>query len=119
MKIVIDRLCELRKDNDLNQQLIAKVLGVAQQQYSQYETGMVELPLRHFIKLAEYYHVSADYLIGRKSAYAVKPLGTMYVTCDCTCEKLIDDIFSLDEESRKSVVEYVELQKLKQMNKNP
>ena len=117
MKTTLDLIRELREDHDLKQQAIANILDVTQQQYSQYETGTVELPLRHFIKLAEYYHVSADYLIGRQPYHTVKPLEIVYVTRDCTCEKLVDDILSLDEEGRRDVVNYVELQKLKQKSK--
>ena len=114
MKTVFEWIRDLREDHDLTQRAIAYILGVTQQQYSQYETGTVELPLRHFIKLAEYYNVSADYLMGRKPYDAVKPLEIVYATRDCTCEQLVSDILSLDEESRRDVVKYVELQKLKQ-----
>lgn len=65
MKTVIELFRELREDNDYSQSEIASVLGISQQHYSKYETGEYELPLRHFIKLAKYYDVSADYLIGR------------------------------------------------------
>jgi len=37
-------------------------------------------------------------------------LAMIYVTRDCTCEKLIQDTLSLSEHGRKSVVEHVELQ---------
>ena len=30
-----------------------------------YETGKREIPLRHLIVLADYYHVTVDYLLGR------------------------------------------------------
>ena len=33
--------------------------------YARYERGANELPLRHLLTLAEYYGVSADYLLGR------------------------------------------------------
>lgn len=114
MKSVIDLFRELREDNDYSQSDIAAILGISQQHYSKYETGEYELPLRHFIRLAEHYGVSADYLIGRCSYDEKKPLETVYVTRDCTCEKLIRDTLSLSEHGRKSVVEYVELQRLKE-----
>ncbi len=118
MKSVMDLFRELREDHDCSQNEIATVLGISQQHYSKYETGEYELPLRHFITLAEYYGVSADYLIGRCSYDEKKPLEMIYVTRDCTCEKLVQDILSLSEYGRKSVVEYVELQRLKeQQNK--
>ena len=92
-------------------------MGISQQHYSKYETGEYELPLRHFITLAEYYGVSADYLIGRCSYGEKKPLELVYVTRDCTYEKLVQDTLSLSDHGMKSVVEYVELQRLKEKQK--
>lgn len=62
--IYTTRLKELREDNDLKQKDIAKILGIDQQYYSQYERGINELPIRHLIKLCIYYGVSADYILG-------------------------------------------------------
>lgn len=117
MKTVIERFRELREDHDCTQSEIAAVLGISQQHYSKYESGEHELPLRHFITLANYYGVSADYLIGRCSYEAKKPLETVYVTRNYTCERLIQDTLSLREHGRESVVEYIELQKLKEKKK--
>ena len=117
MKSVIDLFRELREDHDYSQNDIAAILGISQQHYSKYETGEYELPLRHFITLAKYYDVSADYLIGRCSYGGKKPLELVYITRDCTCEKLVQDIFSLSDHGRESVVEYVELQRLKEKHK--
>lgn len=64
MKLNLERLKEIRKDNDYNQIEIAKVLGITQVQYSRYETGERLIPITHLIKLAEYYNVSVDYLLG-------------------------------------------------------
>lgn len=120
MKSVMKRLRELREDSDYTQSDIASVLGISQQHYSKYETEEYELPLRHFITLAEYYGVSADYLIGRCSYNkydkndANKSLEIIYVTRDCSCERFIQDTLSLSESGRNAVVEYVELQKLKE-----
>lgn len=62
MKIL--RLRDIREDNDKEQKNIAELLGISQQYYSRYELGQVELPIRHYIKLARYYNVSIDYLCG-------------------------------------------------------
>lgn len=61
------RLRDLREDHDKTQQEIAEVLGTSQTMYARYERGANELPLRHLLKLAEYYGVSADYLLGRSN----------------------------------------------------
>lgn len=117
MKSAIELLRELREDHDYSQSDIAAVLGISQQHYSKYEKGEYELPLRHFITLAEYYGVSADYLIGRCSYAEKKPTEMVYVTRNCTCEKLVRDTLSLSEHGRTAVVEYVELQRLKEQQK--
>ena len=64
MKTYIDRIRELREDNDLKQSEIAKLLNTTQQVYSRYEKGENELPIRHLISLAKFYNVSTDYILG-------------------------------------------------------
>lgn len=58
------RLKDLREDKDLYQKDIAKLLGISQQYYSQYELGKFTMPVELLIKLAQYYNVSLDYLVG-------------------------------------------------------
>lgn len=118
LKSAMDLFRELREDHDYSQSDIASVLGISQQHYSKYENGDYELPLRHFITLVEYYGVSADYVIGRCSYEGKTPLEMIYVTRDYSCEKLVQDTLSLSEHGRRSVVEYVELQKIKEKQKN-
>lgn len=61
------RLRDLREDHDKTQQDIADILGTSQTMYARFERGANELPLRHLLKLADYYGVSADYLLGRSN----------------------------------------------------
>lgn len=56
---------DLREDNDLTQQQIANMLGCSQTAYSLYEIGKRDIPTTILIKLADYYNVSVDYLLGR------------------------------------------------------
>lgn len=58
------RMRNLREDNDLTQQEVATMLGTSQTMYARYERGANEMPIRHLIKLAKYYDVSTDYLLG-------------------------------------------------------
>ena len=60
----IQRLRNLREDNDKTQQQIADYLGTSQTMYARYERGANELPIHHLISLCRYYNVSADYLLG-------------------------------------------------------
>lgn len=59
------RLRDLREDKDMKQADIAQLLGIAQTVYSRYERGFQNIPLEHLIKLADYYGVSTDYILGR------------------------------------------------------
>lgn len=58
------RIRSLREDLDMNQTQIAKVLGMSQTGYSKYETGENDIPTSILIKLARFYNVSIDYLLG-------------------------------------------------------
>ncbi len=55
----------IREDRDIRQKDIAAYLNVSQNTYSQYETGVISLTAEILIKLADYYHVSIDYLVDR------------------------------------------------------
>lgn len=61
----VKRMRDLREDHDLTQTQLAEVLGTSQTMYARYERGANELPIRHLIKLCDFYSVSADYLLGR------------------------------------------------------
>lgn len=58
------RLRELRVSAGMNQTEIADILDMQQNQYSRYERGERELPMHLFVKLAVYYKVSLDYMVG-------------------------------------------------------
>ncbi len=60
----IQRIRNLREDNDKTQAEIAEILGTSQTMYARYERGANELPIRHLITLCKYYKVSADYILG-------------------------------------------------------
>lgn len=59
------RLRDMREDFDLSQQEVAELLGIQQTVYSRYERGHQTIPLEHLIVLADFYHVSVDYLLQR------------------------------------------------------
>ncbi len=59
------RIKDLREDRDITQKEVARVLMCDQSLYSKYEREEREIPLRLIIRLAEYFDVSIDYLVGR------------------------------------------------------
>ena len=66
--MIFRRIRELREDRDLTQTALADYLGVRQTTYSKYELGRIEVPVEVLIKLADYYQVSLDYLVGREGS---------------------------------------------------
>ncbi len=61
----LKRLKELRENLNLKQTDIAKILGIHQTVYSRYERGHQDIPLKHLVKLADFYEVSLDYIFER------------------------------------------------------
>lgn len=59
------RIKDLREDHDLKQKNIAEILGISQTVYSRYERGFQTIPIEHLLKLADYYQVTTDYILGR------------------------------------------------------
>lgn len=58
------RLKDLREDRDLTQKEVAHYLNVKQNTYSQYESGVRQIPLDSLIALAKFYNTSTDYILG-------------------------------------------------------
>lgn len=60
------RLKELRVKNNYTQAEIAYILQTRQEQYSKYESGKRDLPIKHLVTLCYLYKVSSDYILGIK-----------------------------------------------------
>lgn len=60
-----NRVKDLREDYDLTQQQVAEAIGMTQRKYSYIETGIQPLTADVLVKLADFYHVSIDYLLAQ------------------------------------------------------
>ena len=58
------RIRDLREDRDLKQRELAALLNCSQQVYSNYELGQRDIPTDVLIRLAKFYQVSTDYILG-------------------------------------------------------
>lgn len=67
------RIRDLREDRDLTQQALAAYLQIHQTTYSDYELGRLNVPVAVLHKLADFYGVSMDYLLGRTNVKAPYP----------------------------------------------
>ena len=60
-----ERIRDLREDADLTQEKVGKAINVPQRTYAYYESGQRMIPPHVLAALADFYHVSVDYLMGR------------------------------------------------------
>ncbi len=63
--MIFENIRNLREDHDKKQQELADYLNIKQTTYSKYELGKINIPIEVFIKLADYYGVTIDYIVGR------------------------------------------------------
>lgn len=65
MKIFAERLLELRKEKNISQATLAKNIGVSYAVVCYWETDRSEPTAPNIVKLAEFFNVSCDYLLGK------------------------------------------------------
>lgn len=61
----MNRIKQLRNEKNINQDVLAKLLGLEIAGISKLETGRVPLKDEYIVKLSEYFGVSTDYLLGK------------------------------------------------------
>lgn len=70
------RLRNLREDNDLNQEDVAKFLNCTQACYSRYESGERDIPTATLKLLANFYKTSVDYILNETDQLEPYPKST-------------------------------------------
>ena len=65
MPLLSQRLKLLRSEKGVTQRDIAELLGKTSRHYQAIESGEINVPGLTLIKLADYFDVSLDYLVGR------------------------------------------------------
>lgn len=64
MSMKEERLRELRRQRHMIQAIVAANIGISQQSLSKYETDISHIKVDVLIKLAQYYNVTSDYILG-------------------------------------------------------
>ncbi len=67
MSIFSERLIQLRKSKGISQIAFAKEIGISPRTYQDYEYGAREPQVSIFVRIADFYGVSLDYLAGRSN----------------------------------------------------
>lgn len=63
---IAERIKELRLEQGVSQSVLGKNIGVSQKAVDYWERGVNEPKASYIVKLADFFNVSADYLLGRK-----------------------------------------------------
>lgn len=102
-------LAELRKDKHLLQKDLADFLSISIGTVSNYETGAHEPDFETLCKLADFFQVSTDYLLGRTNLpYDVKKLNEP-IRDSITISDITHTLMNMSRENLDSVLEYMEL----------
>lgn len=106
-------LAELRQDRGMLQKDLAALLNVSVSTVSNYETGAHFPDIESLMRLADYFDISVDYLLGR-TAYqgSFSSLNEKMAGILAPAE-LINSIQHFDKENMNSLIEYIKLLKLR------
>nr|WP_317360206.1 helix-turn-helix transcriptional regulator [uncultured Tyzzerella sp.] len=100
-------LRNLREDKDLKQIDIANILCITQQTYSNYENAKSEIPLTHLIKLADFYNISTDFLLGRVTyKNNLTSLNDLLIN-NITYGDLLNNISKLNKSNLSSLIDFL------------
>lgn len=97
-------LKQLRKEKGLSQTDLADYLQITRGSYSNYETHKRSPDYSTLIKLAKFYGVSLDYLLGETTIRS-------YANIDQQLKNMTDNdpLSTISEENQQKVLEYIQL----------
>lgn len=84
-----ERLRALRKSQNISQLLVAESVGISRSTYTKYETDTSNPDYEILIRIADYFCVSIDYLLGRTDHPDLKVIfaPTEYGEAECHVQK--------------------------------
>ena len=108
---MLKNLKKLRQQKGISQQVLADFIMVSQQSINKYENHNVEPDINTIIKIADYFDVSVDYLIGRTEVkHSAEILG--HNDIDVLESKIINDFRKLSETQKEVVLNLIKSYKI-------
>lgn len=100
----------LRESQNLSQEKLADILNVAQQTVGKWERGITVPRQPMLIKIAKYFHVSTDYILGRTDNPDASPAPSTATAPPITPQdrELLRKYHELDQRGRQSVLDTIE-----------
>ncbi|WP_201259650.1 helix-turn-helix domain-containing protein [Tissierella sp. P1] len=116
-----DNLRKLRNSLNLTQDQVSTELKINRATYAHYETGRREPDIETLKLLAKYYNVTTDYLletdITKPTILSMKEFNENIQNQYSPLNKLVEEIDKLSPESQKDLEAYIELLKLRDIQK--
>lgn len=102
-------LRELRKRKGLSRQEVADAIEISVNTYIKYENELVNPAYDNLVKLADFYGVTTDYLLGREAPAPETPLRTFAKGANLKEleEILIKEYLELDDKQREAVLDFL------------
>lgn len=108
MKKLAERLKELRKNTGLNQTIVAQSLNLPYFTLGKWEQGRAEPSADDLVRLADYYDVSVDYLLGREDDFGVIRSQNAAPALDKDEQELIENFRELNRLQKQKILAYTE-----------
>lgn len=109
MKSMSEILRELRTSKSMTQSDVAKILGLTTNAYQSYERGTSEPGCKALNKLADFYGVTTDYLLGRETGEPEtldKLVGEFNMSA--LEKEILDNYLSLPKDMRSDLMEFLQ-----------
>lgn len=116
-----DILKELRQKNNVTAKTVAEAIGIMPDTYRSYETGRREPNLKTLAMMADYFHVTTDFLLER--APQTDAMKLLVAQTDVSPETLVKQFEALPEEGQALMMAIIralkETRKLRQAKEKP
>lgn len=107
MREVGKTIAKLRMEKGIRQKDLSEVLSMSPSNISNYENGAYWPDLNTICRMADYFDVTTDYLLGRTDYRCPPEVLSQYVTTDYTVHNIVNTLLSLDAVSLSAAVKYV------------
>lgn len=104
---MLKNLKTLRQQKGVSQQLLADFVLVSQQSINKYENHKVEPDIDTIVKIADYFDVSVDYLIGRTDVkHSAEKLN--YNDLNISESKMINKFRALNDNQKECIINLID-----------
>jgi len=106
----MNRITELRKNKKISQKELGELLGVAQNTVCNWENGRREPEYEMLLKLANFFGVSTDYLLGNSDSESSPCDISSDSAADSEKARLLEQFSRLSESEMQEALDYIRFQ---------